>query len=161
MTLNPKTRERVIQLVESFVLAVISGAALAVGDYFYDAMIAGQLPAMTQEGVAHLALVAKAGAMGAAVLYWKNKRRLPEAHLPELGHRGDRHDDEPPPPPPVVAVAKAAVQAMKSDGPRPDPVADVLGHQRVERADGWACLVDGEAWPCRIAREMAESRGPR
>jgi hypothetical protein len=117
VTLNPKLRERAIQVTESFVLAVFGGAASAALDY------AVLHPALTSEGIAHLWEVARLGGLMAGLAYWKNRARVPEAHLPELGSKGDRHTDPPPPPLAVVAVAKAAVEAMKTekpDDPRPE-----------------------------------------
>jgi hypothetical protein len=106
--LSAKTRERLRQAAEALFYTVVAAAASAVADYFFEH------PDLTSEGFHHLEGVAVKAGIVAGLMYFKTKFRLPEAHLPELGSRGDRHTDPPPPPLPVVAVAKAAVEAMKN-----------------------------------------------
>ena len=106
--LDPKAKERMRQLLE----AAIFGA----GGVLFPALI-GLLSSPgnpTWDQIHLIVRMSLAAGLIPTAAYFKNKARVIEAHLPELGSRGDRHDDEPPPPPPVVAVAKAAVQAMQA-----------------------------------------------
>ena len=107
--MNPQLKERLRQLVEA--------ATFAAGGVLIPAVM-GLLSSSANPTWDQIHLILRmslaAGLMPVAS-YFKNKHRDPEAHLPELGSRGDRHNDPPPPPLEVVAVAKAAVAAMKEE----------------------------------------------
>jgi hypothetical protein len=106
-TVNPHLKERLRQLVEAATFA--AGGALVPG-------IIGllSLPHPTWEQISLVLRMAAAAGLVPFAAYFKTKARVIEAHLPELGSRGDRHNDPPPPPLAVVAVAQAAVAGMKN-----------------------------------------------
>ena len=117
--MTPQNKEIARQLLEA--------AVFAAGGVLLPAVI-GLLtsPASPTWDQIHLIIrMSLAAGLIPVAAYFKNKARVVEAHLPELGSRGDRHDDAPPPPPPVVAVAKAAVEAMK-DNPEATAQAQAL-----------------------------------